>query len=76
MKLYKYTLDKTNIEVKSRDVHAHYHVQWNGVYIGYIYVADICDELGCPIWSGSTPLLNLHAPEIGLYIEDSELIDY
>jgi len=73
MELYHYTIDKSKIEVYPADTEGHYRVHWNGVGIGYIYVSDLDDDLGVPIWNGSTPLLNLHAPEIGRYIEEVDL---
>jgi len=73
MELYYYTIDKSKIEVYPADAEGHYTVHWDGVGVGYIYVSDINDDLGEPIWNGNTPLLNHHAPEIGKYIQDVDL---
>jgi hypothetical protein len=69
MDVYNYVIDQDTVQVFPPDQEGNYSVNWNGVNCGHIYVSAIDEDLGEPIWNGSTPLLNLHAPEIGRYIE-------
>jgi hypothetical protein len=70
---YQYTLDTQKIEILEADGEGHYEVLWENLPVGYIYVSEINDDTGEPIWNGSTPLLNLHAPQIGEYIESVDM---
>ena len=67
---YEYTLDTTLIEIGEVNEDRHYEVFQQNVSIGYIYVSELDDDLLIPIWSGSSPYLNLVAPQLGAYIED------
>lgn len=67
---YHYTLDTRKIEVCNADYGGNYTVMWEGQEVGYIYVSEFNIGTGKPVWNGSTPHLNLVAPEIGLYIEE------
>ena len=77
---YKYTADTTAIEISEHDEEGHYYVTEQNNPIGYIYISEIDNDLGTPIWNGSTPYLNLIAPylnliapQIGAYIEEVDL---
>ena len=70
---YRYTLDTRQIEILEPDEEGHFTIIWENLPVGYIYVSEKNDDTGEPIWNGSTPLLNLHAPEIGAYIEDCDM---
>lgn len=71
--MYKYKLDTKNIEISNADENGHYEILIDKRVVGFIYVSDTDVDLGSPIWNGSTPFLNLNAPEIGEYIEDCDL---
>jgi len=70
---YHYTLDTQDIIINEPDVEGRYEVIWSKQHVGYIFVKDIDEDLGLPIWGGSTEYLNQHAPEIGKFIESSDL---
>jgi hypothetical protein len=52
---YEYTIDTTLIEINEPDEDSKYEVFQQNVSIGYIYISELDDILGVPIWSGSSP---------------------
>jgi len=73
MAKYQYTIDKTLIEISEADEDSQYEVFQQNVSIGYIYVSELDDDLGVPIWSGSSPYLNFIAAQLGAYIEEVDM---
>jgi hypothetical protein len=73
MNRYQYSIDTTQIEIAEPDEEGQYEIFQQNVSIGYIYVSELDDVLCEPIWNGSSPYLNLIAPEIGAYIQDCNL---
>ena len=49
-----------------------YLVELEGSTVGYLFFSQQDDDLGCPIWEGSTPSLSLIAAELGRFIEKSD----
>jgi len=73
MSKYQYTIGTRLISICDANEEGYYNVIWEQQHVGYIYVSELNDDTGRPIWNGNTPYLNLIAPEIGLYIEEVDM---
>lgn len=67
----KYNLrDNTNVTVHyPQDGNNKFVVEWEGVYIGYLYFAGIDYDEHEMIWFASSDLLNVYLEEITDYLE-------
>lgn len=70
---YQYTIDKRQIELIEGDRQGHYYIFWEDLPVGFIYRLDLGIDVGRTIWAGSTPFLNLHSEELGLYIQQCNI---
>jgi len=78
METYHYQIDnKGKIEDliihRPQNENERYRVELEGATVGYLFFSEMNNDLGCPIWEGSTPSLSLIAAELGRFIEDSDL---
>jgi hypothetical protein len=51
-----------------------YRVEWNEVYIGYIYVCDFDEERGAPVWAATTEYARVYVEELGKLIEANDMM--
>jgi hypothetical protein len=70
---YHLTVDTRKIEVSHPNAEGHYQVTWENRPIGFIFVAELNDVTGRPIWHGNSPELDEVAAEIGVYIEAADM---
>jgi len=75
MEKIRYFTEGNVIEVyRPQNIKGMYRVVWDGIYIGYIYVYDLDEDLGTPIWAATTEYARLYVEDLGKLIEDSEMM--
>jgi hypothetical protein len=70
---YQYILDARRIELLECDEQGHYNIYWEDLPVGFVYRLDLGTAVNKVIWAGSSPYLNSHAEEIGLYIQQCNI---
>ena len=70
---YQFTLGQRTIELLECDPQGHYYVFWEDLPVGFVYRLDLGIDVGTIVWAGSSPFLNRHAQEIGMYIQKHNL---
>jgi hypothetical protein len=66
---YHYILQTRAIELIECEEPGRYNVFWEDLPVGFVYKLEIGINAGDIVWAGSSPFLNLHAEEIGSYIQ-------
>jgi len=71
----RYFTENNIIEIfKPQHIEGMYRIEWDGIYIGYIYVCDLDEELGKPIWAATTEYTRLYVEDLGKLIEESGMM--
>ena len=70
---YNYTIDERDIIIDEINDVGQYDIIWKSYVVGYIYVSKMDEETCEAKWIGSTPYLNLIAPELGSFIENFDV---
>lgn len=70
---YRITIGKRDLEISDCDKQGHYNVFWQDLPIGFVYRLELGIDVGNTVWAGSSPFLNRHVQDIGLYIEQSNI---
>jgi hypothetical protein len=78
METYHYQIDNQGkiedlIIYRPQNESERYRVELDGATVGYLFFSEMDDDLGCPIWEGSTPSLSLIAAELGRVIENGDM---
>jgi len=75
MEKFRYFIEDNVIEVwRPQNIEGMYRVEWDGIYIGYIYVCDLDEDLGTPVWAATTEYARLYVEDLGKLIEDSGMM--
>ena len=71
----RYITEDNVIEVfKPQNIDGMYRVEWNGEYIGYIFVSAIDEETGSLTWGATTDYVKLYLEDLGLLVEASGMM--
>jgi len=75
MEKFRYYIEENVIDVnRPQNIEGMYRVEWDGIYIGYIYVCGINEDVGRPVWAATTEYVRLYVEDLGRLIEDSGMM--
>lgn len=70
---WNYNIHDRDVNITEGNEDGQYTVTWDDQNLGYIYMVEVSDDTGRPVWAGSTPYLNELSTELGEFLDKCNL---